>query len=147
MSGSGTTFTTVTFDDGTFAVVKTDPKKPRVFEVVAIFYDASRSRSYAEMENARFGEPAVASTEAPTRRAEPTEAMSELSPRQSAVLEALRTKMNDNNLVEAKAAALAEAAAIPLGSLHSVLQSLEKKQLIKAARAGSPRAPAVYEVL
>ncbi len=43
MSGSGTTFTTVTFDDGTFAVVKTDPKKPRVFQVVAIFYDASRS--------------------------------------------------------------------------------------------------------
>ena len=46
-----------------------------------------------------------------------------------------------------KAATLAEAAHIPLGSLHSVLQSLEKKQLIKTARAGSARAPAVYQVL
>ena len=55
--------------------------------------------------------------------------------------------MNDNKLVKAKAAALADAAHIPLGSLHSVLQSLEKKRLIKTARAGSARAPAVYQVL
>jgi sugar-specific transcriptional regulator TrmB len=55
--------------------------------------------------------------------------------------------MNGSNLVEVKAAVLAEAAQIPLGSLHSVLQSLEKKQLIKTARAGSARAPAVYQVL
>jgi sugar-specific transcriptional regulator TrmB len=55
--------------------------------------------------------------------------------------------MNGSNLVEVKAAVLAEAAKIPLGSLHSVLQSLEKKQLINTARAGSARAPAVYEVL
>ena len=39
--------------------------------------------------------------------------------------------------VEAKVALLAEAACIPLGSLHSVLQSLWKKRLIKTARAGS----------
>jgi sugar-specific transcriptional regulator TrmB len=55
--------------------------------------------------------------------------------------------MNGSNLVEVKAAVLAEAAKIPLGSLHSVLQSLEKKQLIKTARAGSARAPAAYQVL
>ena len=55
--------------------------------------------------------------------------------------------MDESRLVEAKAAALAEAAQIPLGSLHSVLQSLEKKQLIKTARAGSARAPAIYQVL
>jgi sugar-specific transcriptional regulator TrmB len=55
--------------------------------------------------------------------------------------------MDANKQVEAKAAALAEAANIPLGSLHSILHSLEKKQLIKTARAGSARAPAVYQVL
>jgi sugar-specific transcriptional regulator TrmB len=54
--------------------------------------------------------------------------------------------MDANNQVEAKAAVLAEAANVPLGSLHSILQSLEKKQLIKTARAGSARAPAAYQV-
>jgi sugar-specific transcriptional regulator TrmB len=55
--------------------------------------------------------------------------------------------MDANKQVEAKAAVLAEAANIPLGSLHAVLQSLEKKQLVKTVRAGSARAPAVYQVL
>jgi DNA-binding MarR family transcriptional regulator len=71
----------------------------------------------------------------------------ELSARQNAVLGALRAKMDANQRVEEKAAVLAEAANVPLGSLHAVLQSLEKKQLIKTARAGSARAPAVYQVL
>jgi sugar-specific transcriptional regulator TrmB len=44
-------------------------------------------------------------------------------------------------------AGLAEAANIPLGSLHSILQSLEKKGLIKNTRSGSARAPAAYQVL
>ena len=55
--------------------------------------------------------------------------------------------MDENKRVEAKVAVLADAARIPLGSLHAVLQSLEKKQLIKTARAGSARAPTVYQVL
>ena len=65
----------------------------------------------------------------------------------NAVLGALRLKMDTDQRVEEKAAVLAEAANIPLGSLHSILQSLEKKQLIKTVRAGSARAPAVYQVL
>ena len=76
-----------------------------------------------------------------------TERAPELSQRQRAVLEAFRGKMNGSDLVQVKAAILAEAAQIPLGSLHSVLQSLEKKQLIKTTRAGSAHAPAVYQVL
>ena len=63
------------------------------------------------------------------------------------MLNALRSKMDENKQVEAKAAVLAEAAQIPLGSLHSVLGSLEKKQLIVNTRPGTPRAPAVYQVL
>jgi hypothetical protein len=94
----------------------------------------------------RSAEPAT--TEAPTQRGvEPTTATPELSPRQSAVLEALRSKMDEHKQVAAKAADLAKAAQTPLGSLRSVLQSLEKKQLIKTIRAGSARAPAVYEIL
>lgn len=148
MSSSAKPFKTVTFEDGSVAVVRTDPRKPQLLEVIAIFFDASRARSYAEMENGRSGEPAVASTEVPKEHAvETTEAIPELSARQSAVLGALCAKMDENKRVEAKVAVLAEAARIPLGSLHSVLQSLEKKQLIKTARAGSARAPAVYEVL
>jgi hypothetical protein len=148
MRSSGKPLTTVTLEDGTFAVVRSDPRKPQFLEVIAIFLDASRARSYAEMENDRSGEGPVASTEASKQRTiEKTEAIPELSARQSAVLGALRAKMDEHKQVAAKAAVLAEAARIPLGSLHSVLQSLEKKQLIKTARAGSARAPAVYQVL
>ena len=127
------------------AVVRSDPRTPRVLEVIAIFSEAERARDYADRENSRSAEPASEPTEAPTqRRFEQTAPKSELSARQSAVLGALRDKMDANQQVEAKAALLAEAANVPLGSLHSVLQSLEKKQLIKTARAGSARAPAVY---
>jgi len=145
MSSISKPFTTVTLEDGTFAVVRTDSRRPRLLEVIAIFLDASRARSYAEMENDRSSEQLpITSTEAPQQ---PSDAIAELSARQSAVLRALRSKMDANRRAQAKAAALAETAQIPLGSLHSVLQSLEKKQLIKTVRAGSARAPAVYHVL
>ena len=143
MRSSAKPFTTVTLEDGTFAVVRTDPRKPRHLEVIALFLDASRARDYADRENSRFPEPASAPKEALTRPAgEPPAATPELSARQSDVLQALRTKMDANQRVEEKAAVLAEAANIPHGSLHSVLQSLEKKGLIKTSRVGSARAPA-----
>ena len=148
MSTSGKPFTTVTLEDGTCAVVRTDPRKPRLLEVIAIFFEAARAQDYADRENSRSAEPASEPIEAPTqRRFEQTAPTPELSARQSAVLGALRAKMDANKQVEAKAALLAEAANMPPGSLHSVLQSLEKKQLIKTARAGSARAPAVSQVL
>jgi uncharacterized membrane protein len=148
MSSNGKPFTTITLEDGTFAVVRTDPRKPQFLEVIAIFFDAAHARDYADRENSRAAEPASEPTEAPTQRGtEPAASRPDLSPRQSAVLEALRSKMDEHKQVAAKAAVLAEAANIPLGSLHAVLQSLEKKQLIKTARAGSARAPAVYQVL
>jgi uncharacterized membrane protein len=130
------------------AVVHSDLRTPHVLEVIAIFSDAERARDYADRENSRAAEPAAAPKEAPTRPAhEPPATARELSARQTAVLGALRAKMDANKQVEAKAAVLAEAANIPLGSLHSVLQSLEKKGLIKTARGGSARAPAAYQVL
>jgi|SRR5208337_908409 len=148
MSSNGKPFTTVTLEDGIFAVVRTDPRKPRYLEVIAIFFEAERARDYATRENSRAAEPATAPKEATTqRRFEPTAPTPELSARQSAVLGALLSKMDANKQVEAKAAILAEAANVPLGSLHSILQSLEKKGLIKNTRAGSARAPAAYQVL
>ena len=148
MSASTKPFSIVSFQDGSVAVVRSDPRTPRVLEVIAVFFEAERARDYADRENSRAAEPAAAPIEAPTQRgAEPTAATPELSPRQSAVLGALRAKMDANKQVEAKAAVLAEAANVPLGSLHSILQSLEKRGLIKATRAGSARAPAAYQVL
>jgi len=151
------TFKTVVLEDGACAVVRTDPSEPQIFEVVATFYDASGAREYADMKNSQNGEqrelapaakphiePAAASEETIVK---PNGASPELTERQTAVLEALRAKANSGNLVEVKAAVLAEAANIPLGSLHSVLQSLEKKQRILTARPGSPRAPAAYQIL
>ena len=132
-------FRIATFEDGSVAVVKRDPRKPQLFEVIAIFHDVALAREYADRENSRSAEP---QPEAAQQRSE-----LDLSPRQSAVMETLRSKMDEHKQVPAKAANLAAAAQIPLGSLHSVLQSLEKKQLIKTVRAGSARAPAVYQVL
>ena len=86
MSSSAKPFTTVTLEDGTFAVVRIDPRKPQLLEVVALFYDASRARSYAEMENDRSDDGPVASTGVPNKQpVEPTESITELSSRQSAV--------------------------------------------------------------
>ena len=150
MSSTGKPFTTVTLEDDSVAVVRSDPRTPRVLEVIAIFSEAARARDYADTENQQASEqqPSTAPTTSPKKeRAAVHEGASELSQRQRAMLEALRAKMNGSHLVEEKAAVLAEAAHIPLGSLHSVLQSLEKKQLIKTARVGSARAPAVYQVL
>ena len=150
-------FKTVVFEDGTHAVVRTDPGKPRLIEVVATFYDAARARDYADSENGQSPEPQPQIAPAARKLApnatpkqdsvKPTRISLDLSQRQSAVLTALRVKMNGNKFVEVKAAVLAEAANTPLGSLHSVLQSLEKKQLILTTRGGSARAPAVYQVL
>jgi hypothetical protein len=148
MSTSTRPFSIVTFQDGSVAVVRSDPRTPRALEVIAIFSDAERARDYVDRENSRSAEPAREPTEAPTqRRFEPTPPTPELSARQSGVLGALRAKMDANKQVEAKAAVLAEAAKVPLGSLHSILQSLEKKGLIKATRAGSARTTAAYQVL
>jgi uncharacterized membrane protein len=148
MSASTRPFSIVTFQDGSVAVVRSDPLTPRDLEVIAVFFEAERARDYTDRENSRAAEPAAAPKEAPTRTAGgPSATAPELSARQSAVLGALRAKMDANNQVEAKAALLAEAANVPLGSLHSILQSLEKKGLIKTARTGSARAPAIYQVL
>jgi hypothetical protein len=148
MSTSTRPFSIVTFRDGSVAVVRSDPRTLRVLEVIAIFSEAERARDYADRENSRSAEPATEPTEAPTqRRFKSTAPTPELSARQSAVLGALRSTMDEHKQVAAKAVILAEAAQIPLGSLHSVLHSLEKKQLIKTDRAGSARAPAVYQVL
>ena len=148
MENNGT-FKTVVMEDGSHTVVRTDPRNPRLLEVIAIFYDAARARDYVDFENRRYSEqPEIAPPVTPGRHlAAPHSDASGLSERQSAVLKALRTKMDENRHVTAKAAELAGAANIPLGSLHSVLQSLEKKQLIKSVRAGSARVPATFQVL
>ena len=136
MSNNSKPFSIVTCQDGSVAAVRSDPRAPRILEVVAVFFEAERARDYAAREDSRSAEHTAELTETPTqRRFEPTAQTPELSARQSAVLGALRAKMDANKQVEAKAAVLAEAANVPLGSLHAVLQSLEKKRLIKTVRA------------
>ena len=70
MGSNGKTFKTVVFEDGTHAVVRTDPRKPCLLEVVAIFYDASRARDYADTENQQASEqqPSIAPTSLPEER-------------------------------------------------------------------------------
>ncbi len=154
MTGTNETLRVVALEDGSSAVVKIDPANPRLLEVVATFYDAARAQQYAKLSSVQKREPVakVSEPEAPeipedVKAEQKNGVAHDLSARQSAVLNALRAKMDENKQVEAKAAVLAEAAKIPLGSLHSVLGSLEKKQLIVNTRPGSPRSPAVYQVL
>jgi hypothetical protein len=157
MGSNGKTFKTIVLEDGACAVVRTDPSEPSILQVVAVFYDAARARKYADMENSEFSETlgtepsAAPQVKRVATAAEDSKGANgahlELTERQSAVLEALRAKADDDNLVEIKGADLAEAASIPLGSIHSVIQSLEKKKCILTTRPGSSHAPAVYQVL
>ena len=149
MAGNGSKFKAVAFEDGTHAVVRTDPSKPHFLEVVAILYDAARARSFADSQSNGSAEetPQITPKPAPKKATVQPTGVEDLSPRQSAVLQALRAKVDANGQVTERAVTLAEAAKIPLGSLHSVLQSLEKKGLIKTIRAGTARAPALYQVL
>ncbi|MBT3069648.1 hypothetical protein KKP04_02025 [Rhodomicrobium sp. Az07] len=153
MSG---TFKTISFDDGTYAVVSIDADDQKKMEVVATFFDVERARDYASKESGKPSRsPVRAEARAEPRRSAAHQAdvspesaaASDLSERQASVLKALRNRMNEKHEVEMRAASLAGAAKIPLGSLHSVLQSLEKKNFIKTARTGSAKAPAIYEVL
>jgi hypothetical protein len=138
---------TVALDDSTWAVVQTDPSQLRFMEVVATFYDEARARDYANWLNGESPKQNEAAAAPEGDFTKPGGTKADLSQRQSAVLKALRDKMDGKNLVAVKAAALAQAAKIPLGSLHSVLVSLEKKQMIQTSRPGSARSPAVYHVL
>ncbi len=151
------TFKTVQLEDGMFAVVRTNAGEPHILEVVAMFYDLECAREYADIKNGQhidLPKTEPVSPEHSASGAEPeensratNEAAPELTERQSAVLEALRANTNGENIVEMSVAALAEASNVPLGTTHSVLQSLEKKQCILAMRSGSGRARAAYQVL
>ncbi len=83
-----------------------------MLEVVATFYDAARAQAYADAASAGKPEPLVevsvpvlaAAAASNGESAERNGATHELSARQSAVLNALRAKMDENKQVEAKAA-------------------------------------------
>ena len=156
MGSNDEPFKIVVLEGSTWAVVRTDPRKPRFMEVIANFYDEARAKDYADSQNRQLSQPREQKEEAVSEAPRPKKHEpapkgggdeAELSQRQSAVLKALREKMDKDHLVAVRAAVLAQAAQIPLGSLHSVLGSLEKKRLIQTTRAGSARSPAVYRVL
>jgi DNA-binding MarR family transcriptional regulator len=172
MTSKNHNFTTAVFEDGICAVMRYDRAEPRLMEVIATFHDAARARDYAKFENGQRDEPQKVSpakkpaakasaskarvskattTAAPSSKtlakAEPKAAAPGLSERQQAVLKALRSMMDKKNLAEVRAAELAKASSIPLGSLHSVLVSLEKKKLIRTERQGSAKFRAIYAVL
>src|SRR5215475_2581105 len=114
--------------------------------------DASKAKSNPLP--AATSKPAAApkSKRAPRTQAKPvsapkTENGAGVSERQAAVLKGLRSLMDKQHRVEAKTAELAKASSVPLGSLHSILVSLEKKHMIKTERQGSPKLPAIYQVL
>src|SRR6476646_1265182 len=105
MGDSSDVYKTVALENSTWAVVRTDPTRPRFMEVIANFYDEKRAKDYADLQNGQFEQPqeneqwAIEAfvPERKTPRSEAGEA--ELSPRQSAVLKALREKMDEHKQV------------------------------------------------
>jgi hypothetical protein len=187
---------TAVFEDGTHAVLRADPAKPRHIEVIATFYEAAHARDYVRRhgspteEHRQQNQPgvrqaakrrpkraAVAKSQSairagrktpsaikpkaaavkrkPTAALRPTTASAakpkttetSVSDRQLAVLKALRSLKDKKNRVEVPVAKIAQASSVPLGSVHSILVSLEKKHMIRTERQGSPKASAIYEVL
>ena len=163
---------TAIFEDGTCAVLRVDPTKPRLLEVIATFHDAARARDYVRLQNnasndhgkerpvvkqtstvkstqASKAKPVQPSTAKPKRatKTKPETAFADVSERQTALLTALRSLMDKKNRVEVTKAELAKAASIASGSLRSVLISLEKKGMIRTARLGTPKFSAIYQVL
>ena len=165
-------FKTAIFEDGSCVVLRIDPLQPHIMEVVASFYDVARARDYASFENGQQGgehqedapikepaskpkapaskakpQPSEPISKAKPQASEPIKDSTDLSERQQEVLNALRSLMDKKNLVEVPSAELAKASSIPLGSLHSVLASLEKKNMIRTERQGTAQFRAIYEVL
>ena len=143
-------------DYATFENSQSDGGEEQVAEVpaqAAAKQSASRKEPAAEapkQATARKEPAAEAPKQAALKKEPAAEAKglaSDISDRQQAVLDALRSMMDRNNHVEVRSAELAQAAYIPLGSLHSVLASLEKKNLIRTERQGSAKFRAIYEVL
>jgi DNA-binding transcriptional ArsR family regulator len=188
---------TAVFDDGTHAVLRADPARPRHMEVIATFYEVAHARDYVRRHSSPAEEhreqrrPSVRqAAKRPLRRAaaaksrssikierktpatvkpraaaavktkrpaahrpksasavKPKTAETGVSDRQLAVLKALRSLKDKKNRVEVPVARIAKASSVPLGSVHSILVSLEKKHMIKTERQGSPKASAIYEIL
>ena len=67
MSSSSKPLNTAVFEDGTIAVVRTDPGQPHLLEILATFFDASRARDYIDLESKHSSEqPEVAPPVIPT---------------------------------------------------------------------------------
>ncbi len=117
----------------------------------------SKQASKAEPKKASEARPAHASAAKPRQataarpravsKARSSNAGTDVTERQTAVLKALRSMMDKKHRVEVRKSELAKASSIPLGSVHTVLRSLEKKQMIRTERQGTVQSPAVYEVL
>jgi hypothetical protein len=187
---------TAVFDDGTHAVLRADPSKPRHIEVIATFYEAGHAWDYVQRHGSPAEErreqkqrgvrqaakrrpmrsaaaksqstirtgrktpatvkpnaiavakakPAAALRPKTASAAKPKSADTGISDRQMAVLKALRSLKDKKNRVEVPVAKIAYTSSVPLGSVHSILVSLEKKHMIRTERQGSPKASAVYEV-
>ena len=50
-------FKTVVLESSTWAVVRTDPARPRCMEVIANFYDEKRAKDYADLQNSLISQP------------------------------------------------------------------------------------------
>jgi hypothetical protein len=128
---------------------KRAPKRTSAVKVAHAPKAKSKPLSTATRKRASKAKPerAPRAQSKPAAVAKTENAAAGISERQAAVLKGLRSLMDKQHRVEARAAELAKASSVPLGSLHSILVSLEKKRMIKTERQGSPKHSAIYQVL
>jgi uncharacterized membrane protein len=145
MASDNQQFQTAIFDDGTCAVLRADPAKPGLLEVIATFHNAARARDYVRLENNTADKhhevrPAVKRASAPVRKQ-----ASKAEPAQAPVAKPRRT-------VEAKSKPASEAKPknVPAdvsGRQTSVLKALrsmmDKKHLVEVRGADLAKASSI----
>ena len=57
MGSSSDVFKMVVLENSTWAVVRTDPARPRFMEVIANFYDEKRAKDYMDLLNGQIEQP------------------------------------------------------------------------------------------
>ena len=130
-------------------VFRAKPQQPLAAESKQASKAALKKVSEAKPAQASAARPRQATAARPkaVSKAQPSNTGADITERQTAVLKALRSMMDKKHRVEVRKSELAKASSIPLGSVHNVLTSLEKKRLIRTERQASVQLPAIYEVL
>jgi hypothetical protein len=141
-------FKIATFGDGTCAILRADPAKPRLLEVIATFYDSAHARDYVRLQNTPSDEYrderrpminlAAKGKSKQASRAQPKQ-LSAVKPEQASKVkpkQASADNLNDTSRVRPKQAPAAQAKLAPETKPINVAADVSERQIavLKASR-------------